>query len=550
MHAAAAPVAVEAASATVVRPSRPLRSRFTAVTSTLTPPGVLGWVPRLAGAVLVVQLAFLVAWSLVEWRRFGLTYDFFVYFRSWHAFWANGLNPFDAAVEHLSLANNGTLIVWPLALLTRIYPHGIVLLLVQDLALVAAEIVALRWMAEALKASPLAVASPRLTRGLLGLGLVLLVANPWIYWASSYDFHVEIIAAAFVLLAARAMMRRRWASMALWAVGTLACGFVAATYLIGLALTALIVGGGRRLAGLIILAGGALLVLLATLDTHLSGGFTAQFVSSYGYLGGPGAGAGGVGQVVEGALSHPGRVAGALWGSRADIMANLAPAGLVGMASPWVLGVGLVVLLTNELDRYIGGSAPGFQSMALYMLVPIGTVLVLARVALRGASLRRFTPVLAGVLCVNALAWGFVGLLPLPSRWLTVSPAAAAVLASVDARIGLGAEVVASEGIVGRFGDRRWVYPIVAPGPVPVEGDQVWFVLDPAGHGVVTETTAAGLATVAELRGPLHAQLVASGAGVWAFRWTPPPGVRSVDLPAAVGALGAPAPSTSQAGST
>ena len=44
-------------------------------------------------------------------------------------------------VDHLVLANNATAIMWPLAVATRIYPHGVVLLWIQDLAIVAAELV-------------------------------------------------------------------------------------------------------------------------------------------------------------------------------------------------------------------------------------------------------------------------------------------------------------------------------------------------------------------------------------------------------------------------
>lgn len=500
------------------------------------PPGVLTWPKRIAAGIVVVQLAFLVAWSIVEWNRFSLTYDFFVYFRSFHAFWVNGLNPFNLAVDHLSLANNGTVIVWPLAVLTSVYPHGIDLLVIQDLAIVAAEVVALRWMAEALEGSGLALSQPRLTRSLFGLGLVLLVADPWIYWASSDDFHIEAIAVLFALLATRELMRRRWGRMALWVILTLSCGYVAGTYVVGIAITALIVGGGRRLVGLGLLAGGALLVLVAVLDQHLSGGFTAQLAGEYGYLAGGGAGVAGVGSLVGGALSHPERIANIVWSRRLELMANLAPAGLLGIVSPWVLGVGIVALFPTLLNHYVQFVEPSFQSLTIYIFVPVGTVLVLvflARRARRGLAVAWAMTVL---LALETIGWAVIWLPRLPGAWLQVAPNSATVLARVDAQMPIDAQVVASQGIVGRFGDRRSVDAIFGPGAEPVGKGPVWFVIAPQ-SGIENETSAAASADVAYLADDLHAQLMDSGAGVWAFRWNPPAGVRSVDLPGATGRI-------------
>ena len=49
--------------------------------------------------------------------------------------------------------------------------------------------------------------------------------------------------------------------------------------------------------------------------------------------------------------------------------------------------------------------------------------------------------------------------------------------------------------------------------------------------GVELEPVASALALIGELAGPLHATLAGHGHGVWAFRWHPPPGVRTLRIP-------------------
>jgi hypothetical protein len=55
--------------------------------------------------------------------------------------------------------------------------------------------------------------------------------------------------------------------------------------------------------------------------------------------------------------------------------------------------------------------------------------------------------------------------------------------------------------------------------------------------GIEVQSLASSMAFIAELAGPLHATLLAHRNGVWAFRWVPPPGPRTVAVPAAPAAL-------------
>src|SRR5205807_3980179 len=116
--------------------------------------------------------------------------------------------------------NHAEFIMWPLALPYWIFPSGVLLLWLQDIGVVGAELVAFLWLCEiAHRHRP----DDPDARWLAGAGLVLLAVNPFSWWAVSFDFHAECLAVLFAALVARDLAngrRRAWA----WAVALLACG--------------------------------------------------------------------------------------------------------------------------------------------------------------------------------------------------------------------------------------------------------------------------------------------------------------------------------------
>jgi hypothetical protein len=230
------------------------------------------------------------------------------------------------------------------------------------------------------------------------------------------------------------------------------------------------------------------------------------------------------------ASGHPFRPAEILWSARADVIANLAPGGLVGIGMPMILPLGLAIDISNSLlFNSSAGSVftePGFQDLPLYVFLPVGTVAVLAWLLRRH---RRTAFVLASIVAAQAIGWGAVWGPRIPGQWLRVSGSEAATLASVQARIPASAEVVASQGVVGRFSGRTYAYGLLGPQGIPVRRS-TWFVIAPMA-GIETFAPATSLALIGELAGPLHATLVAHANGVWAFHLTPPPGVTMVQIP-------------------
>jgi hypothetical protein len=344
------------------------------------------------------------------------------------------------------------------------------------------------------------------------VGLALLVLDPWAWWSMSFDFHMELIAIPFAVLTMRDLAqgrRRMW----VWAPLTAACGVVDATWLIGIGFGALVFQGRRKVGFLLAAAGASWVLFSAAL--HAGGG--GSITAAYGYLG-PG-GTKGSESAIRLAIEiaeHPLRLVTALWGERVNIWANLAPGGIVGLGAPLVVGLVFIVLLANEPLAVF--SAPIFQSIAIYLGLPIGAVLVLTRIARN--QRRLLSEVLGALLLANVLAWAVVWLPQTPGTWLRVSPAASATLRRALHRIPPSAEVVASQGVVGRFSSRRFVYPILNPGvSIPLGTATTWWIVAP-NVGIETESPTDQAAIVSWLAGPLGARLVdhgGQGTAAWEF---------------------------------
>lgn len=506
---------------------RSLRHRAAAALGTIT------GLRAVALTVLALQLAAMLAWSAVLVGRFSLTYDFGTYYQGWWLIGHGHLDPYSTVNGVPYWTNNGEFYLWPLALFSLISPSPMMMTTLQCAGLVAAEWVAFGWMCD--MARPTAGHAPgeaqahadgRWRAVVCGVGLLLLVADPWNYWSVSFAYHSEPIGVLFVMLLARDLYRdparpRIW----LWALITLLFGDVMTTYLVAVGLCAAVAGRPWRRTGLILAAVGvAYLSILVAI-----GGSRGADLQNYGYLVAGGASVQvGLPQIVTGILRHPQRVVEVLWRRRLDLYADIAPAGLLGVLSPWVAVAAVLVLVENGINANQAFIAPSFQCLVLYVMVPVGTVQVLMVI---GRRHRRLAAAIAALVAVNAIGWGAVWTSRTATQWLRVSPQAATVLASVQHRIGADDEVVASQGVVGPFADREWAYAITGSGSLPVHAPVVWVIVAPD-QGIEETPVTVSDALISELAGPLHAHLVASAAGVWAFRWTPPRATRSLLVPA------------------
>jgi hypothetical protein len=231
--------------------------------------------------------------------------------------------------------------------------------------------------------------------------------------------------------------------------------------------------------------------------------------------------------LVKGVASHPWTVLRVLLAKRVDLLANLAPAGLLGLGFAALLPLMLVVLLANTLSGGSRFAEPLFQSLPVYVLLPVGTVAVLVWLAGRH---RRAALVLAGLLVAQAVGWAAVWGPRTPGQWLRISPATAATLAAVEGMIPPSAEVIASQGVIGRFSGRVAVHVLARTGTVPIDRREAWFVITPA-TGTELQSTASAMALIAAVAGQADSRLMMHRDGVWAFRWRPPAGLRTLRVP-------------------
>jgi hypothetical protein len=489
---------------------------------------------RIAGFVLLaIQFLALCWWSSVVASRFALTRDFALCEQAAWEIAHGHLNPFSTTVGYHFWQDHAMFIFWPIAFIQALWPHPESLLWIQNATLVAAEAVALVWMCDI--AAARGKGSPRASVALVGIGLILMIGNPWTAWALSFDFHAESISMLAAILVARSLYygkKSLWA----WLVFALLCGDLATMWVAMLGVSAILIGR-RWLRTSVILIGVAAvwLVLMQALGSGAAN--TASIAGAYSPLLANGRGISPLHPsafaVVEAILRHPGRTVSLLWQNRANLWGNTSSAGLIGFLWPPLLIPTLAVLLEGGLSYNAASFAPpGSQNLSLYVWIAVGTVAACGALLARFGNTRRWLlPVVIGVITVNTAIWAATWFPHVANNWLRVTPSAARVLTGVQRQISAQDEVVASQGVVGGFAEHQSVYALMdSPISVPVSARHIWVVLAPI-QGIETAPVDGVYQDIAALRAMPFARLISSSNGIWAFEVTPPAGMRAFTVP-------------------
>ncbi|HTX00194.1 MAG TPA: DUF2079 domain-containing protein [Acidimicrobiales bacterium] len=515
--------------------ARPLLARHLRVP---TASEVRAAVVGLCWLIVLGQLVGLMLWSWHLLDLANVSWDFAIYYQPWYLVAHLHLLPRNTFQGgFVFMRNDGELIVYVLAPLYWLFPnHQLGYLWLQDLAVAGVTATCLRLVGDAL---PWRICAPRREQAVAGFArlfvVLVVVANPFVYWVASFDIHMEVFGACFALLTLRAALRERRPSTAVWALLTALCGAASVVYLVGVGITAAIVLTWRhraRLRRAALLAAGWPLALsvigviwLGVLGAaHATVGSPA---AGYAYLAG-GTGSPSLLRAGIGALGHPSLAISVIESHGWNLWANTSPDGFVGLFTP-AFFLAAPALLANNLLRSQAFSYPSFQNFVVYGSVALGTVAVVATL-LRRRWLWALGLVLAAAVLYNAAGWSNAWFSLTADEWTHMSPDSAAVVKQIAHEAKAGDEVVASQGYLGIFAGRQQVYSFSGPLVVPIRSRTVWFVLSPT-QGLQVATHAETYEAIDRIVHLPGVQTIEAGDNdIWVYRWHPPAGVRSLSL--------------------
>jgi hypothetical protein len=476
-------------------------------------------------AILVCQFSVLMARTLNFYRRFNLSVDYSTFEQAWHQIAIGDHNPIVTLGRIPYWKSHFEIIMWPLSLLYRFnHNDGLTLLILQNLAIVLAEALSLRWIVEVARHKG---ASRNLCFTIAVATSLLFAANPWIYRSAAEDFHFHAISACFALGAGWDLWAGRYRRGTVWVALGLASGDVGATYLAALGLAFLLTTRGRRrpaLALTVISIGWVLLV--GALDAN-----RGSALGGYAYLTGRpiiAPGAAGLLSIIGGSILHPTRPLRMVARKAGSMLRVLAPSGMVGVLNPWVGFVALVVLTENGLHSNPFFIMPMYQNLPAYLFSTAATGLVLAHLAGRHG---RWTSVMAAVIVTVGIGVAFdLGHFSRLDLYHVDSETASG-LAALRAHVTDDMEVISTAGVIGRFSGRANVQLLPPRAAViPVTENRVLFVVAPSGGNQPLPTTR--LVTLRDfIQGQLDAKEFFGTSKVWAYLWSPPPSTTSVSFP-------------------
>ena len=333
------------------------------------------WV--VATVALVLQLGLFLGVSTFRYHRFDLYTDFGTYAQAFSVIAHGNLDPFDTFQTYPFWQNHFELAMWPIALLGSVWPHPIVLLWLQDLAVVATELIALLWIGQICIER---VGTPRRTVALLAL--LATVANAWWWEATIFDVHFETLGMPFALLCAYSLWQGRFRTAWVAAVVAVLFGDVVALSVLFVGLAGLLSARVRdRDAGVWHAAGLAAFGLAwLVLVTVLHGNRGSAVPIYYGWIVHEPSNASS--WAVYGSLAgHPSAVLHVLRTHTGALWRVVATGGALGLLTPWGLLQAIAVLVPVALN--VNGSfwllpVGAFQTVTAVPFVLVGTVMVLA----------------------------------------------------------------------------------------------------------------------------------------------------------------------------
>jgi len=500
---------------------------------------LVNWV---AGLCFGAQFIGLCMYSWVQYHRFDLGIDFATVNQAATEIARGHLNPYSTTVWSSYLDNHFGLILWPIALLLFIFRSPFLLLVIQNVSLVGTGVVTFVWASDFVKRRR----TPRgLAFAVVAVVGILLLVDPLVYYTAALDFHLEATATFFAVFAAYDIWAGRYRRTWVWIGLCLLCGDLGGLCIAGVGISAVLAGRATRRRGGFVTAAGVAWVGLITV-LHANHG---SALDQYAYLAARSrlpTGFRGVLVVVGGLLTHPRRPFTMLSSKARMIWRYLPPGGVIGIITPWGIGVPAIVLLSSALQSNTLFIGEPFQQFAVVPFVLIGSVSLIT--ALAGSPPLAFSSRLwsqfrtVRMIAVVVLSIGILfGGIRYAHEYLRASftynatmdilpNAEASALSTVLARTPSDAEVIASGDIVGRFGARRYCYVYQsATSGIPLRANRVELTMETAHYPYISRAQREAAARYVESH--FQARTILHRDGVWELSWTGSSERSSIVLP-------------------
>ncbi|MGC8461869.1 MAG: DUF2079 domain-containing protein [Candidatus Dormibacteria bacterium] len=460
-------------------------------------------------SVALLQCAAYVATALWKLSHFNVSSDFGMNNQATFLISHGVLNPFNTIGNDLMWQDQFKLLIWPIGLLRTVVPGAMLLVVLQATALALASGILVHTVQR------LSVALPSTSaKVVIAITAAVILLEPWTFQAALADFHAQNIAApALVLLISSILLHKSRFWMAGSAVIYLLSGSEACTVVAAAGLGFLLLRGFRR-EGAGLLALGSLWIALI-LVLHAAQGTPLGQV--YGYLASsshPTAQA-----ILAGIIHHPGRPLSQLASHGITIVALLLMAGTIGLFYPPAGAVTCCEVLLAGLQQHtnlLDFASGSFQMWPAVALMLCGLPIVVSAVSQWG---RRQHPRVQRLLIAGATLLGITTVIgngyydtTIPSRWNTVSTPVVFALQQASSHIPAGAEVIASNGIVGTFSARSYVYALTSlEERVPICSSTVAIVVVPHdGLKLLPSSTAHHVVTSTMSRAAVHTTVYGS----------------------------------------
>ncbi len=480
---------------------------------------------RVGCAVFAVQLVILLALDHRSVARWNTTSDLGGYAQSWELIAHGHANPYSTIFFRPFWRNHFEIAMWPLSLLYWLHHNPETLKWVQSIAMVAGQVVGLRWVLSSLRRQ----SRPGLPEAAVVTGYVILqVSNPQLYGADWFDFHFEALASLFVISAAYALYNHRAALAIGLSLAALSCGDVAGMYVAAVGLVALLFSQSRRTGLLLVVMGFGWVVFVSVIGAN-----QGSALDSYRYL--AQGGRPGVAALMAGLVIHPHGPLHVLMTKKEDLLTTIRGGGVIGICSPWTLTLIAAAVVPAALSDNPGYLTTAFQVVLAALAAPIGAALAVDWVGRIHKGRLRIAAGLIGLAAVgSSLAWSVPRLAPTYARWYVTTAAQVKLLNGLRASVPADAGIMVSENAVGGFafhpGVVVWGWTsqslIVAHG-----GQPIYFIFVDNRLAVFTPTESSSAATY--VKNHLHAAVVAERDGVHAYRWAPSPGTTVILIPRA-----------------